>query len=368
MNILKYKIWSLALCFAFIGFYSCGDGATAAEGGSKSGDSSKGASSNSYQISGVTQNYPIGTKVLLQNVRGKSATTIDTASIKADGTFLMEGNVQEKDFARLLIGRTPAFLILDNENINITMDQKNPRGTLISGSDELNSLQALTTKLQSGAVNPTFISNFVDTVKSPLVAYIAMSNVQFEKGVEVYEKVAKRFENEMPGSGITTDLRTFITQNKTQAEAKRKAAAKTATGSMAADISLPNPDGKTMSLSDLKGKVVLLDFWASWCGPCRKENPTVVRNYKKYKDKGFEVFSVSLDSRTERWQKAIEQDGLIWPYHVSDLKKWGSAPAAAYGVRSIPATFLIDRDGKIIGKNLRGPRLEAKLAELFGAA
>lgn len=366
MNILKYNIWATALCFAFIGFYSCGDGATAAEGGS--GSSSGASASSGYTINGTTQNYPIGTKVLLQNVRGKAATTIDTASIQNDGSFVMQGNVAEKDFARLLIGRTPAFLILDNENVNISMDQKNPRATQISGSEEINSLQALTTRMQTGGVNPTFISNFVDTVKSPLVAYIAMSNVQFDKGVEVYEKVANRFSQEMPNSGITTDLRTFIDQNKAQAEQKRRTDAKTATGSMAADISLPNPEGKTMSLSDLKGKVVLLDFWASWCGPCRKENPTVVKNYKKYKDKGFEVFSVSLDSRTERWQKAIEQDGLVWPYHVSDLKKWKSAPAAAYGVRSIPATFLIDRDGKIIGKNLRGPRLEAKLQELFGAA
>ncbi len=138
---------------------------------------------------------------------------------------------------------------------------------------------------------------------------------------------------------------------------------------------LPSPSGKVYALSDLKGKVVLLDFWASWCGPCRRENPNVVKIYKKYKDQGFTVFSVSLDgldSRTkarfnseeliqqqleiskQRWIKAIEQDGLEWPYHVSDLKKWECAPARLYGVTSIPRTFLIDREGRIAAVNLRG--------------
>ena len=138
-------------------------------------------------------------------------------------------------------------------------------------------------------------------------------------------------------------------------------------GSPAPDIELPGPDGKSRKLSDLKGKVVLLDFWASWCGPCRKANPKVVEVYKKYKADGFTVASVSLDgldTRTrkrypadqipsqlerqkDRWLKAIEQDQLLWDWHVSDLKKWESAPAASYGVKSIPKTFLIDRDGNI---------------------
>jgi thiol-disulfide isomerase/thioredoxin len=124
-------------------------------------------------------------------------------------------------------------------------------------------------------------------------------------------------------------------------------------------------DGKARKLSDLKGKVVLIDFWASWCGPCRRENPNVVRAYQQYKSKGFEVFSVSLDKAKEPWEKAIEQDGLVWPNHVSDLAGWSNVAAAAYGVTAIPATFLIDQEGKVVATNLRGPALANKLNELL---
>jgi thiol-disulfide isomerase/thioredoxin len=141
----------------------------------------------------------------------------------------------------------------------------------------------------------------------------------------------------------------------------------TAIGTAAPDINLASPDGKPVSLKSLRGKYVLVDFWASWCGPCRQENPNVVKAYNQYKDKGkgFTVYSVSLDDDKARWTQAITADGLAWPNHVSDLKKWNNAAAAAYGVQSIPASFLLDPDGKIIGKNLRGPALEAKLAEVL---
>ena len=135
---------------------------------------------------------------------------------------------------------------------------------------------------------------------------------------------------------------------------------------LAPDLAYPNPDGKEMKLSDLKGKVVLLDFWASWCGPCRMENPNVVKTYEKYKSKGFTVFSVSLDTDKNKWVQAIKNDNLSWPNHVSDLKGWESTAAAVYGVNSIPATFLINKEGKIIDKNLRGPALEQKLQEILG--
>ena len=135
-------------------------------------------------------------------------------------------------------------------------------------------------------------------------------------------------------------------------------------GSMAPDISLTSPDGKVVKLSSLKGKVVLIDFWASWCGPCRAENPAVVGIYNKYKSKGFEIFGVSLDTDPAKWKAAIAKDNLTW-FHVSDLQGWSSSAAQLYKVNSIPFTVLLDKDGRILEKGLRSHQLEVKLAELL---
>lgn len=138
-------------------------------------------------------------------------------------------------------------------------------------------------------------------------------------------------------------------------------------GEKAPELNMTTPAGDKLSLSSLEGKMVLIDFWAAWCGPCRRENPNVVSAYQKYKDEsfkngeGFTVYSVSLDNNKDSWLKAIKDDRLMWDNHVSDLKGWNCSGATLYGVRAIPASFLIDGDGVIIGKNLRGQALHNKL-------
>ena len=164
-----------------------------------------------------------------------------------------------------------------------------------------------------------------------------------------YKKLGQRF----PGTGITKDFNEFY-------EKATKKSTPPQVGDMAPDVALPTPEGKKVALSSLKGHYVLLDFWASWCGPCRGENPNVVAAYNKYKDRNFTIYGVSLDSNKDPWEKAINSDGLTWT-QVSELKGWSSSVAGLYGIQSIPQNFLIDPTGKIIAHNLRGPALEETL-------
>jgi peroxiredoxin len=245
----------------------------------------------------------------------------------------------------------------------------------VSGSDEAQEMVGAMKSLRRGTVSVGDIEKIVKEVKNPEIgAFIAFNTLSRagQSGLPVHKAALARLPDSSP---TKTTYSTFVQAMEGQL-AQQRSAEIIQVGMPAPNISLPSPDGKQYSLADLKGQVVLLDFWASWCGPCRRENPNVVKVYKKYKDEGFTIYSVSLDGldsrrtagmtpeqvaqgqegQKKRWTDAIAKDNLIWPYHVSELKKWQSQAGQLYGVRGIPKTFLIDREGKIAAVGLRGAR------------
>ena len=180
--------------------------------------------------------------------------------------------------------------------------------------------------------------------------------------LDALRKVTEAFEEKYAGQPAAETFRNQYSQ----IENAYFEFASSVNGTVSApEIALPNAAGQQMKLSDLKGKVVLIDFWASWCGPCRAENPNVVKMYRKFKNKGFTVFSVSLDEEPTKWREAIAKDQLEWNTHVSDLKGWKSSVVATFGIEAIPFTVLVNQEGKIIGKNLRGEKLEEALTKLL---
>jgi peroxiredoxin len=187
--------------------------------------------------------------------------------------------------------------------------------------------------------------------KSVVAAYLAISNA-YAYSYEDLQAINKAFDPSIANSAYVKKL------------AEREATlAKIQIGQQAPDFTMNDTTGKPVSLSSFKGQVVLIDFWASWCGPCRAENPNVVAAFKKYGPKGFTVFGVSLDTDRAKWIEAVNKDGLTWT-HVSDLVGWDNAAAKQYGVMSIPASYLLDKDGKIIASGLRGEELTKKLDEV----
>jgi len=208
----------------------------------------------------------------------------------------------------------------------------------------------------------TFSFAYADTAKSPIVALFAttVAPVELSKFEAPLAKLVKRFPNH---KGIA-DALVYVKMQATQPQTQTQPASKPTVGDMAPELTMNDVDDKPFSLSQLRGKYVLIDFWASWCGPCRGENPNVVAAFNQYKDKNFTVLGVSLDKNKQAWIEAIKEDKLNWQ-HISDLKYWNSAAAPLYGFDGIPYNVLIDPQGKIIATDLRGSALPIKLAELL---
>lgn len=218
-----------------------------------------------------------------------------------------------------------------------------------------------------------YLTGIIDADPGSPLALAVLGSLNIQNDMDRFKQVRDAMAETMPHSGFYTQIarnvdlaeQQAVLREKQLAEQK-KSASLLAVGAEAPDFAQARPDGSVMKLSDLRGKVVLIDFWASWCKPCRRENPSVVQAYNKYKSKGFEIIGVSLDKDRERWLQAVQQDGLTWP-QVSDLAFWQNAVAIQYGVKSIPFTVLIDQEGKVLATKLRGQALEKKLEELFGA-
>ena len=209
-----------------------------------------------------------------------------------------------------------------------------------------------------------YAKGFIDKNNGAFATIIALNLLDPETEFSYYQKVDEALGKQYPTSQTLKPFHDFIAKKSVEAAEKMKDMEKWGPGVTAPDFTVKDENGKNISLSSFKGKIVLLDFWASWCGPCRKDNPSVVLAYKKYHPMGLEIFGVSLDKEKDKWLEAIKADNLTWK-HGSELKEWQSSFVPLYEIQGIPMNILIDKEGKIIAKNLRAPVLEKKLAEVF---
>lgn len=356
-------------------------------------------------IDGVVKNGGNATLVLEASTN-RGTILINKTTTDASGNFKMKGAIEGMGLYQLRVegnvqqGQEPKVIpmtLVPEDKLTLELDFDNfNRSVVYKGTEWAGPLNGYMDKMkdfidwQMSIVNPQEyqqdkLMKMVVAKKEPMDRYIIseirkdpsnpahillMTNLMpmmgFEnydpKHIEVLRVMHKAYEDKYPGHPMTVNVGTQVAQLeqglKDYTDFKEK--------NIAPEIAMPNPQGKEMKLSSLRGKYVLIDFWASWCGPCRVENPNVVRLYNKYKGDKFEIFSVSLDKDGEKWKKAIEADGLIWDYHVSELTGWETDVVQKYQFSGIPHTVLIDPEGKVIAEKLRGPSLERKLQELFG--
>lgn len=351
---------------------------------------------NTALISGTIQNGG-GKTMYLDDINGAQSVRIGTVKINNDETFTYTGKIKQKGFYKL--GLSPSnyiVLVLDStEHVNLEAvadslilnykvsnsaenEQMNKFYNLEMGMGvKFDSLSLIFKNLKA---TDSTLKNIDSVARALDKSYLEFGRKNALAVKSIIEKNPTAFAN-LYGANMLNPDEHMPTLDKLAQDLKKtytnsfhvdnfvariEASKKTAIGAPAPEITMLNPAGERVSLSSLKGNLVLVDFWASWCLPCRKENPNVVKLYNKYKDKGFTVFSVSLDTDKDAWLGAIKKDGLTWT-HVSDLAGWKSIAPVLYNFNSIPTTYLIDRQGKILNRNLRGDDLE-KAVESFIAA
>ena len=335
-----------------------------------------------YKVTGTVEGMPDG-KAIIATVNGSSLDTLAKADVK-NGSFEFTGNVSEPTGAYIMvIGQRGAIpFMLENANITVNAGQA---GLTVTGSEgqkiydqfmainasaqqeamklqqeyqaangdqaKIQAVQEAYAKLMTDAQakETELIKANPDSYVSTFVIVSSMGQMEYEQLKERYSLLGEKAKASAQGRAIAAQI------------AKLESSA---IGQIAPNFTITTPGGESISLYDIKGKVKLIDFWASWCGPCRGENPHVVEIYKEYHPKGLEIFGVSLDNNREAWVKAIADDGLVWK-HGSDLKGRQSAPAQLYSVTGIPHTVLLDENNKIIAENLRGDELKQKIAELL---
>jgi thiol-disulfide isomerase/thioredoxin len=330
----------------------------------------------------------------------KTRVLLDSGTVDASGQLQLEGNLPEAVLAELVLASSSVPVILEpGKPYKLTAaaeDAKAPRWQFPVGADRLRQLSqdwqeqynrlaalglAYEKALQSGR-GPSLdslrqlretgaaqywqgIRDLLDTTGNPLLGYFAVESLDWPSNFDVIRAYSNKMIAQVPQSVYARDLQDRIVQ--WEAKMQTQNAGMNLVGRQAPALSGTTPDGKTVSLADLRGQVVLVDFWASWCAPCRRENPNVVAQYRKYANRGFTVFSVSLDREEEAWKKAIGSDSLVWINHVREAD-FGGPMSTAYGVNAIPAGFLVNAQGIVEAQNieLRGQNLARRLELILG--